>query len=128
MWWKFFISSEQGNLINELENDLREIVKNGPKTLGEMITAGQKLRYCVEITVKDTIFMHSVDKVNEILERIKKNPDKISDFVKDSNKVTTLIDIYRFCDLGGALHFDKSNISSWNEMKLYIQKYLNLGV
>jgi len=124
----FIFPVEKTNLVADFKNDLENIILKNPKSLSEIITAGQKLRYCVEMTVKDELLFHSIDKVNEILEQLEKDPGKISRLAKDTGKITDLISIYQFCNLGGALHFDKANVSSWTEMKFYIQKYLNLGL
>jgi len=87
-----------------------------------IVVYGQKLRYCLE-EIKDRHLGYSEDKFEDILTAI------------ETGKITTLIskideirELYSYCNTGGLAHFPKDGQTSWNEVKLQIDRYMKLSI
>lgn len=87
-----------------------------------IITYGQKLRYCIE-EVKDKYLGYSHDSLENVLTQVKSsNMDKLKVSIDD------LLEIYSYCNTGGLAHYPRDGQTSWGELKIYINRYLKLAI
>jgi wobble nucleotide-excising tRNase len=87
-----------------------------------IIIFGQKLRYCIE-EVKDKYLGYGHDSLDNILTQVKG-----SNFEKFKNSIDDLMEIYTYCNTGGLAHYPRDGKTSWDELKLFIKRYLKLGI
>jgi len=126
----FLFPVSKSFLTADFKNQLKNAVtKNTPRSQSELIELGQKLRYCVEIIIREDLLHHSNDRIDNILDKLTLSNQKMLNIARNPDKITTLKSIYQYCNLGGGLHYTSTTFStSWAEMKNYINKFLKLGL
>lgn len=87
-----------------------------------IVVFGQKLRFCLE-EIKDDYLGYHHEEFSNILTQVKK-----SDFNKLKDSIEELLDIYNYCNTGGLAHYPRDGQTSWEELKTYIKKFLELNL
>jgi len=85
-----------------------------------IIVFGQKLRYCIE-EIKDKYLGYGQEAFDNVLDQVKS-----SNFEKLHNSIDELQGIYCYCNTGGLAHYPRDGSTSWEELRSYINRYLNL--
>lgn len=87
-----------------------------------IIIFGQTLRYCIE-EVKDKYLGYGHDSLDHILTQVKG-----SNFEKFKNSIDDLMEIYTYCNTGGLAHYPRDGKTSWDELKMFVKRYLKLEI
>ena len=108
-------------IYNAFKSEFKEI-DNITGTDENIVVFGQKLRFCLE-EIKDNYLGYYHEDFSKILNQVKK-----SDFDKLKKSIDELLEIYNYCNTGGLAHYPRNGQTSWDELKAYIEKYLQLDL
>lgn len=114
-------NKKQATIYSVFKSEFQNIgMVNG--TDENIILYGQRLRYCIE-EVKDKYLGYGHDSLDNILNQVKN-----SNFDKFKNSIDNLMEIYTYCNSGGLAHYPRDGQTSWDELKVYTNRYLRMGI
>lgn len=120
-----YISKKKMDICSSFEEDFRKIDEEHG-SVENIIIYGNKLRYCLELKIKDDILGYSKDNLNEVITQISLNEGaKLKAIIENKNKI---LSIYRYCNSGGISHYPRESSPNWNELVIQINKYLELSL